>query len=349
MVDTEHAVIYPMELEAKASEQPWPPFKLTPDPDILHRAAEDLMVDGELDVTIRRTKGARDVPILHMADLSRRKTAYESAAARKGVLQARYLGWSSGAAKTLGILGPAGERVVRESFKQAAAAGYVMVNPDADVRTLFGERVPGGPLDTAAFLTLLRDATPILVGVLCEMKNVRGRIYPQSREIYQLLFKAASLQVAHPEHRFLPLLVCRRLQHITGFMARELGFFGVDLRTQYAPDTIDAGALDEVRRELGYVDLTPSVDADAKLVRVLQRTLPRDAYQVSQRWAETAPSLIGIYDVLRQERADRKRQLDYFYDAVRDLPTWQQDWPRPRFLEEERDEEEPDEFDWLDI
>jgi hypothetical protein len=268
MVDTEHAIVYPMELEARAADRLWDGFNRTPDPDILHGATESLLAEDDLKLTRERTKGGRRIPILHLSDLSRRKTAFEAAARRKRLLQARYLGWASGAPKTPGIVGSAGEKVVRESFKGAEAHGYVLVNREGPVGNILGQPVPGGALDTAAFLTVLRDTTPHTIGLLGEVKNIRGRIYPSSREVYQLLHKAAKLQVAHPERLFAPLLICRKLQHITGLMARELGFYVVDLEVQYISPSVDKKSLQEVRNELGYSDLVPSTGADEKLSRL---------------------------------------------------------------------------------
>ena len=79
---------------------------------------------------------------------------------------------------------------------------------------------------------------------MVEVKNTRGWIYPNSAELYQVLDKGAQLQIAHPEVPFIPLLICRRMQHTTQAMAADLGFFVVGSKAQFIdwPDNDDPKA-----------------------------------------------------------------------------------------------------------
>ncbi|MER5917830.1 hypothetical protein ABT124_48000 [Streptomyces sp. NPDC001982] len=156
-----------------------------------------------------------------MSDTHRRQRAVTAAAARKRLLQARYLGWASGTKSGgTGVIGPALESVVHASLVQVAPHGYRLVRPEGggDISQLLGAPVPIGPLDNAALLTVLDHQTFRPTGTywtLIEAKNLRLCIYPIHPELHQLLAKSASLQVANPGVSFVPVLVCRRAHYLT--------------------------------------------------------------------------------------------------------------------------------------
>ena len=132
------------------------------------------------------------------------------------------------------MIGEGGERTARASLAAAAFVGYRLLHPaTAEATTLFGSAVPGGPLDAAAQI-VVDDPTalPIPITVLIEVKNIRDWIYPDAAELYQLLDKAARLQLAHPAQRLLPVLICRRAQYLTWLMAADLGFFVITTTSQ---------------------------------------------------------------------------------------------------------------------
>jgi hypothetical protein len=70
------------------------------------------------------------------------------------------------------------------------------------VGTFLRQPVPGGALDDLAHLMFTVDQAPALAAVLIEVKNLRHWIYPSSDEIFQLLDKAAQLQLRHPDQQF---------------------------------------------------------------------------------------------------------------------------------------------------
>jgi hypothetical protein len=251
MVDIEHAVVA-MEARAKACDRPWDDFPKF-DPDILNAARDGLLAEGDqLATTSRSTKGGRFIPVLDPADLRGRETEFEKMAARKRVLQTRYLGWTLGDKRhPEGVIGPAAEHIVRQSLLAARDAGYTLENNGRHVRHLLGGPVEGGVLDAAAHLMSFDQGMPVPIAVVIEVKNVRGWIYPNAQELYQLLDKAARLQAAHPNHAILPVLVCRRLHWTAGKMARELGFFLTELWAQYIQMSVTKRLVDEVRKELG--------------------------------------------------------------------------------------------------
>lgn len=327
MVDVSHAVVS-MEARAKACDRAWDDYP-TFDPDILSAASDSLLAEGHLRIARRTTKGGRRVDVLHMADLRGRETEFEKVAARKRALQARYLGWTLGnKRKPEGVIGPAAESVVRQSLLEARDAGYVPVNDGRHVQHLLGANVAGGTLDAAAHLLSLEDGKPVPIVLVIEVKNVRGWIYPNSQELFQLLDKAARLQASHPDQAILPVLVCRRLHWTAGKMAKELGFFGTALWAQYILPSVSKRLVDEVRDELGYEDLIRSGKKDADLVRAFRTTIPREGLRLARRWAVCGSQLADHYRVLRQDLGSvRPAAMRELFDAVRALDTWTETWP----------------------
>lgn len=274
------------------------------------------------------------MPVTHLSDLTGRREAIRVAAARKRLLQARYMGWALGTPSQPGVIGPWGEHVVHEAFKAAAVHGYLLVNPEGGhVTTLFGARVPGGPIDNVAQLQVLdslgRPAGTVVV--LVEVKNVRGWVYPESPELFQLLDKAAQLQLANPDLSFLPLLVCRRAQQTTFYAAHDLGFLVVDLQAQFLPPIarIDRSRLEEVRRELGYLDLAVGDVAPEVLVRRLSETLRAQASKFAAQWRLTSAAAAPLFGELRKETlagTPRRRRVNALRDIARGLPGTRVGW-----------------------
>jgi len=216
---------------------------------------------------------------------------------------------------------------VHEALKAAAPHGYLLVNPGEHVTTLFEQPVPGGELDAVAMLQLL-DAVGRPLGAVVlpvEVKNVRGWIYPSSWELFQLLDKAARLQLANSDLSFLPVLVCRRAHKTTFFAAHDLGFLVVDLQAQFLPPSarIDPALLEEVRRELGYLDLAVGDEAPKALVRRLIHTVPEHATRYADQWRLTAAAAGHLFTALREESLApevRAAYVNQLRDAARTLP-----------------------------
>lgn len=222
------------------------------------------------------------------------------------MLTARYLGWAQGTPSREAVVGPAAERVLHASLREAAPeVGYRLANPVGGAASRFlGMPVPIGPLDNAAVVATVTaaDLPGPAVALPIEVKNLRDWLYPTSSEVYQLLSKAALLQQALPNVRIMPLLVARRI-HVTTFrMFKDLGAYGVQTKRQYI-GTVDAERLQEVRIGLGFLDLQHRPSGDPLIVSRLTRPIPRDAARVSLDWAETCadPTLIKVFQQLRAE------------------------------------------------
>jgi hypothetical protein len=334
ILDQEHAAPW-LEIEARAADRRLASFETIVDPHALTLARGELRDESVIVETLSETRGGRSISVLHLADTRGRADAILRAAARKRLLQSRYLNWAVGTPTQAAVIGPGGERVVHESLKVAAVSGYRLLNPDGGhVSDLLGHPVPIGPLDGAAFLQVVDDQERPAgsVAVLIEVKNVRGWIYPETADLFQLLDKAAQLQVANPDVAFMPLLVCRRAHKTTYNAARDLGFFVIELWTQYMLPSarIRSDHLEEVRAELGYLDLVPSSAPDPKLVKRLQVTVPARAALSAERWVRTASSPAGsLFSLLRNDGlygAERTTVMNELRNVARGLPGTKSGW-----------------------
>lgn len=319
-----------LEALSKISDRPWRDDVPTIDPDLLATAREELVEEGDLLLDSRRTRGGREVTT-YLLDVPRTKTAVEAAAARKRLLLARYMGWAHGSKGVASVIGPAGEAVVRDSLRASGAPGLILHNNANQATHFLGRPVSGGPLDSLAHQLVPNDATPVVVDIPIEVKNTRGWIYPWSQELFQLLFKAAAMQVAHPDRLLLPVLVCRRMAYMTGRMAKELGFFGIELLYQPISTAIDRASLAEVQTGLGFVDLLPELGPHDGLMRRFEHTLPVYAAASAERWRLYAPLLADAFEVLRANLPDRRGAMSVLYGLIRTAPHWNRDWPaKPR-------------------
>jgi hypothetical protein len=133
-----------------------------------------------------------------------------------------------------------------------------------------------------------------------EVKNIRHWIYTQAWELYQLLDKAAQLQIQHPDRLFLPVLICRRFQHNVRTMALDLGFIALETIVQPILPNADIGpaAVIAVRDGLGY-DLVRSDEALPTLVDGFRDFVPRYAVYYARRWGRIAPVLAPHFSILR--------------------------------------------------
>jgi hypothetical protein len=206
----------------------------------------------------------------------------------------------------------------------AAPSGYTIENPGREVGTLLGVRLYG-PLDAAAHY-LVRDAAGVpgqVITVPVEVKNLRDWIYPSSREIYQLLSKAAALQDAAPDRPIAPVLVCRRAHITTMRMAKEVGFFVIPAERQYVHQ-VDDDALVEVRGELGLFDLVQQEGVDPRVERFFRTHLPKVIERTAEDWSATGPDLMDYWSRLAGENdaanrasilQDLRRTMEQYYGS----------------------------------
>lgn len=233
----EHAAVRP-EIEWKIADRQWPTAPCPIDPHHITTALQRLIKRGQIARVKARTRGGRTVPLLQPTETAGRTRKIEAAAARKRLLHTRYLSWATGTSAGTsgkGVIGAAGEAVVHHSLR--SSNGYTLIQPaGGDIRTFLGEQVQGGALDNAAWLLALNPTTHFIQGtyaVPIEVKNVQQWIYPDSKLLHQLLYKASMLQHRHRNIRFVPVLVCRRAHYLTNVMAVDLGFYVISTKRQY--------------------------------------------------------------------------------------------------------------------
>lgn len=161
-----------------------------------------------------------------------------------------------------------------------------------------------------------------------EAKNIREWVYPRTQELYQLLDKAAQLQLRHPQLPILPVFVCRRVQYDTGKMAQQLGFHVIETWRQYVLPTIGRGEddrrkFDELNSELSY-NLQLHEDGVEQMVKQFTTVIPKRCNQAAERWGEFVehPEVPGLLRRMRDDALphdERHRSLAQLVEAAGDV------------------------------
>ena len=324
-------------MEAKLADTKFAGQSSPINPHHLTTARQRLIDAGTIEQSRDRTRGGAVVPVFTLASPSK---AAIRAAGRKRLLHARFLGWSKektewGAAPVPAAL----ERVIHASLTEAAPHGYRLLRPDGsgEVRTIANQRVPGGPLDNAAFYTGFGadglPAQPALITV--EAKNLRQWIYPNSDEPYQLLDKSARLRAAHPGLPIMPVFVCRKSHHSLGKMAGQLGFHLIYTANQYVRPAVagtedDERKFNEVNTELAY-RLALNEGAVPQMVKQFTTAIPGRIEEATARWAQfcSHPEVPDLLRALRDPKLTyhvRHMLLNKLGDAAADVFTEPVPW-----------------------
>lgn len=296
-----HAVVH-SELESRIAEANWAGSAGNVDPHHITTALQQLKRDEEIVWEEgRATRGRRQIATIQPVDRRRRATKIDRSAARKRLLYSRYQGWAQGTKRyPQGLIGPAGETAVRLAVIESGAL-QPAVPGAGEASTLLGVQL-SGPVDSAGFMVPLKNGLPMSpVTVLIEVKNIRGWIYPNSVELYQLLGKASRLQNSRPDQLILPILVCRKTHPTTYWMAKQLGFFAIETGRQFAGD-VDGDALLEVRNELHFNDLFKGADPSVRVRDRLSKTIPKYASAAAEQWRETSAELEATFSSLGRKR-----------------------------------------------
>jgi hypothetical protein len=300
----EHAAPW-LEIEAKIADQMYPPIGSRVEPHHLSAARRTLEYEARLVVTEGTTRGGSNVPVFHLPGASGRR--FDDASARKRILTARYYGWARGTKSRMGRIGPAGEAALHTALREAAGAGYRLISPGRQVDRLLGVPMVG-PLDAAAhFLPTDDEGRPgEAITIPIEVKNLRDWIYPVSRELYQLLSKAAVIQEANPDRLVAPVLLCRKAHITTMRMAKALGFFIIPIERQYIQH-VDEEALVEIRTELGMLDLVQQKGPDERLVKFFTTHLPKVVQRTADDWQTFGPAMGDTWSELNAESDTGRR------------------------------------------
>jgi len=334
------------EIEARLGDRkPWPL-----QPHIVTTALGNLLARNEIVLSApTRTRGKREIAVYHLPIVvDQNKGHVEDAAARKRLLQTRFLSWAVSSSRyPLGLIGPAGNRALDMALKSPDLAGrFALLRQDGkDVGYVLGEPVPGGPLDSAAVVVGDRGGVPVgAVTALFEVKNVRHWVYPSSWELYQCLHKAAAIQQANPGQLIVPVLICRRRHFWTRAMAVDLGFFVVEVHEQYVlpSSTIGDEEFEEVRNGLGYHTLVRLRDeAPARVVQSLRDGFLPYVLKTAERWQSHGSKLLDHYELLRDPNLRVGARSDAFADLSFDAAMfddmsldWQPERDEPFIFEE---------------
>lgn len=294
-----------IEIEARVSDLAYAHVGTRVEPHHLSAARSELMTEGAIASSTGPTRGGSDVTLFHLMGAAGRR--FEDAMARKRLLTARYYGWARGTRTRPGRFGPAGEKVVHDALLAAAPSGYTVENPGHEVGALLGVPLQG-PLDAAAHY-LVRDETRIpgqVITVPIEVKNLRDWIYPTSKELYQLLSKAATIQDSVPTRPIAPVFVCRRAHITTMRMAKQIGFFVIPAERQYVHQVTEDDLI-EIRSELGIFDLVQQDGIDTRVERFFRMHLPKVIERTAGDWSASGPELMDYWYRLAAEKDARSR------------------------------------------
>jgi hypothetical protein len=294
------------ELEAVLGETPWVREHVLPDfppkwgVDPLHLAAgrRALLAGGQI---VEETAVLGNRPVSALIDgpsvaAYGRATAVREAAGTKRRLYRRLLQWTG----TSRLCGSVAERAV-ETTLSVLAGKSVWLPPSARtglVGSILGRAVPiGGPLDAAGAWPV--DAEDLSKGArhfAVEVKNVRATLYPWSNEVWDLLAKLS----AFPD--VTPVLVARRIHPVTFRMFKDIGAFGVELRSQLFATEIDT---DDFGRVTSGLSLHNAIQADPTtplpvLKSFFGKTGPENVGASVEKWRTAAP-LAAEVTALREE------------------------------------------------
>ena len=135
----------------------------------------------------------------------------------------------------------------------------------------------------ADFLQFGHDA-----GTLCiECKNLREWIYPNSRDVRELILKASDLGC-------IPVLIARRIHYSTRTNLLEpAGIIAHETYLNYYPsDQIELANQVRDRRSLGFTDVTATEEPHPRTEAFFETNLPRILNRMAQRWKDNLPALI---------------------------------------------------------
>jgi hypothetical protein len=250
---------------------------------------------------------------------------------RKRRLYRKYLSWAG----DQNLCGKHGERIFYETLVAASPEAGLYVPPQAvgDVREIDGTPVQPGPLDAFAYILEL-ETMPIRAEfpMVCEVKNINRWIYPHVSHLWELLVKAAHVASYSP---VVPVLVCMRAAWPTLQMAKDVGFFACEMRSQLFSPRIDARQFTTVRSEFALT-IEQADQPPPSALTFLRQTLrmrppptpPEDEdlpwyRRQADRFSAIAPAILnhnalaGTLDV-----APRRRAFRSFRASVQRAATW---------------------------
>jgi hypothetical protein len=320
----QHAVVR-RELESRIGEGYWSGSWQNIDPHHVSNALRVLLDSGEVEWATGTTRGGAQVETLQPTDRAGRGDRIDRAAARKRLLYGRYLGWASGTKRhPKGLIGPAGEAAARSAILESGSVLPTAAGAGA-VPRLLGAQLPG-PLDSAGVtVPVSAESMPgDPVTLLFEVKNIRQWIYPSAPEPYQLLGKAVLVQRSRPDAAVVPILVCRKAQQTTFYMAKQMGFMVIDMGRQFI-GAVEEDKMMEVRNGLWFNDLVLGDGPSLRVRDRLRSAVRTNCADVAEVWRDTALDDELGQTILDASRARDQRALYRAVQALR-LAAAERDW-----------------------
>jgi hypothetical protein len=135
----------------------------------------------------------------------------------------------------------------------------------------------------ADFFQFGHDAGPLCL----ECKNLREWIYPNSRDIKELIVKAADLHS-------IPLLVARRIHYSTRTNLLEpAGIIAHETFLNYYPlDQSELANRVRAKDSLGFTDVTATEEPHPRSILFFETNLPKILARMNERWQRNLPALV---------------------------------------------------------
>ncbi len=213
---------------------------------------------------------------------------------------------------------------------------------DRDVTSILGERIEGGPVDDAAWVS--PATSPTRPGSLQSLRSrtsasgsIRRASSSTSSSTKPLGFRSV------PTCQCCRFLICRRRSYATFMMSLDLGFYTFETNRQFVKpaDDLTEEDVQEVR-EL-FPDLLRCDTAHAPLVDLYMTLLPKHAKDVALKWqkvgghlGDTSRNSGSTKPVRRSSRCvsnarirqERVRAARVVASPSSRQPDWQRDMPR---------------------
>lgn len=315
LLESEHAVVR-REIESRISEKPGTSRHIQPH--ILADSLKRMQKKGLVIASSQPSRGGRTLETFSLASPAASARTVERAAGRKRLLLARYLQWANGTpgqGRHTGIVGASLERSLHSSMMESAPyVGYRVINPSGGkVNALWDMNFHALGATDNGFTWTEEIGGRKFVG-LVEAKNLREWIYPWSPELFQLLYKAAFLHqdFADRGYEVLPVLVCRKASKTLFYAAKDLGFHVVMVGKQIidfgnSEASEDERLVNEVRSELGFLDIIDHKGTHPAISKQFQSVLPSRSVEVAERFSQIGSKLQIDFQLLRTEGSNQRK------------------------------------------
>jgi len=323
---SERLVIPWFEAESRISSTGWKSF-LKVQPLQLHEARTSLVDSG--DIIEERTRHTFPVVTVRLPFPPNRIKELTRLRGTRRKHYKKYLKWTNEEK----LCGKHAEQIVLDSLNISASEAGLYIPPQSigRIKEVNGVQVLPGPLDNLAYILELPSFTSALPLVV-EVKNINRWVYPWTKELWELLVKAAHLATHFP---VIPLLVCMRTPYPTSRMAKDIGFLFAPTWKQLFNPSIPEDEFQEVVNDFGLVIVKHHGSLES-IEYFLTRTLrqsppPSPPYnediqwykRQAQRFTTIAPVILAYRNLANNLKEDtRSRMFSAFKTAAHAARQW---------------------------